>query len=92
MWLLDLKKYLLLGWVTGFALGVAMPIYMKLMMKVFLFIGIVLFYLWLLLDWELVLRKKQRVDMCYLNIKEYLLVGFVLLTIFGVAIHLYLKK
>ena len=92
MWHLDLKKYLLLGWVTGLALGVAMPLYMKLMMKVFLFIGIVLFYLWLLFDWELVLRKKQRVDMCHLSIKEYLFVGFVLLTIFGVALHLYLKK
>jgi predicted ABC-type exoprotein transport system permease subunit len=92
MWLLDLKKYLLLGWVTGLALGVAMPLYMKLMMKVFLFIGIVLFYLWLLLDWELVLRKKQRVDMCHLNIKEYLFVGVILVVIFGVAIHLYLKK
>jgi hypothetical protein len=30
--------------------------------------------------------------MCHLSIKGYLFVGFVLLTIFGVAIHLYLKK
>lgn len=92
MWYKDLKDYLLLGWLTGLALGVAMPIYMKLMMKVFLFIGISLFYLWLLLDWELVLRKKQGIHMSYLNMEEYLFVGFVLLTIFGVAIHLYLKK
>jgi len=92
MWYKDLKDYLLLGWLTGLALGVAMPLYMKLMMKVFLFIGISLFYLWLLLDWELVLRKKQGTHMCHLNIKEYLFVGLLLVTIFGVAIKLYLKK
>jgi len=92
MWYKDLKDYLLLGWLTGLALGVAMPLYMKLMMKVFLFIGISLFYLWLLLDWELVLRKKQGTHMCHLNLKEYLAFAGILVLIFGVAIHLYLKK
>ena len=30
--------------------------------------------------------------MCHLNLKEYLFVGAILVVIFGVAIHLYLKK
>ena len=81
-----------MGCIIGLILGIAMPYHIKLMIKILSFIGIVLFYLWLLLDWELVLRKKQRVDMCHLNIKEYLFVGVILVVIFGVAIHLYLKK